>query len=226
MTDKKQYTIDLYNLFKENGSIDRAQKSAQYLKNLFTLAGLTASERRALQKDFFASRGFPGKDSYKDIVYLLWNVDMRDCQYCAIDILIKNKKLYTEDIIGLVEYCIVNKSWWDSVDLLAAHAAGEYFKLFPDKITSVTERWMNSGNMWLQRSALLFQLKYKQQPDTLLLENYISQLTDEKDFFIRKAIGWVLREYSKTNAKWVIDFVQRTPMSELSKMEALRKISP
>ncbi len=79
---------------------------------------------------------------------------------------------------------------------------------------------MKSGNMWLQRSALLFQLKYKQDTDTVLLANYIEQLSSHKDFFIRKAIGWVLREYSKTNKEWVREFLNHHTLSGLSVREA------
>jgi 3-methyladenine DNA glycosylase AlkD len=88
----------------------------------------------------------------------------------------------------------------------------------------VTAKWMDSGNMWLQRSALLFQLRYKQQTDEKLLFRYITELTASKEFFIRKAIGWTLREYSKTKPDQVQQFVAKTPMAPLSKKEALRII--
>ncbi|ROL62196.1 DNA alkylation repair protein, partial [Bacteroidetes/Chlorobi group bacterium ChocPot_Mid] len=88
----------------------------------------------------------------------------------------------------------------------------------------VTEKWMKSGNMWLQRSALLFQLKYKKNTDEGLLYNYIERLADHKDFFIRKAIGWTLREYSKTNPKSVEKFIKSHTLSPLSVKEGMKRI--
>jgi len=86
------------------------------------------------------------------------------------------------------------------------------------------KKWLLSNNIWLQRSALLFQLKYKENIDTVLLSATINSLLGSKEFFINKAIGWILREYSKTNAIWVMEFANKTALSSLSKKEALRLI--
>ena len=83
---------------------------------------------------------------------------------------------------------------------------------------------MSSGNMWLQRTCLLFQLKYKKALNTALLESFIIPLAESKEFFIRKAIGWILREYSKTDPRYVIDFVAKHSLSGLSEREAMRII--
>ena len=123
-----------------------------------------------------------------------------------------------------MEYCIVHKSWWDSVDHLAGYCLGPYFKLFPHQLPAVTDRWNESDNMWLQRSSIMFQKAYKKETDVALLKKYILHCKDSKEFFIRKAIGWALREYSKTDPDWVIKFVERHPLSPLSKREALKRI--
>ena len=91
-------------------------------------------------------------------------------------------------------------------------------------MNSAIKKWIKSNNVWLQRSALLFQLKYKTALDTDLLDFTINSLLDTKEFFINKAIGWILREYSKNNPQWVINFVEKTKLSALSKREALRLI--
>jgi 3-methyladenine DNA glycosylase AlkD len=119
---------------------------------------------------------------------------------------------------------ILQKSWWDTVDFIAVNLVGAYFKVFPHKRNVITQKWMASNNIWLQRSCLLFQLKYKELLDTEFLANTISSLLGSQEFFINKAIGWVLREYSKTNQEWVIHFVSNTPLNSLSEREALRKI--
>ena len=120
------------------------------------------------------------------------------------------------------EFMIINKSWWDTVDMIASHLVGTHFKRFPGLIPAYTEKWMASGNFWLQRTALLFQLKYKKETDVELMSDLIKRLAGEKEFFIRKAIGWVLREYSKTDPEIVINFVENQQLSNLSRTEALK----
>jgi 3-methyladenine DNA glycosylase AlkD len=101
---------------------------------------------------------------------------------------------------------------------------GEYFKKYPEQRIIYVRKWINSNNIWLQRCALLFQLKYKENLDTVLLGSVINSLLGSKEFFINKAIGWILREYSKTNPIWVIEFADKTALSNFSKKEALRLI--
>ena len=222
--DSGEYTISFYKMLRSHGDKDRAKMQTAYMKNKFAFVGLTMKERRDLQKAFEKEHGSPSGENFRDIVYLLWNIDLRDCQMSALDIMVKSKKYYREEDIKLIEYCITQKSWWDTVDMLASHCAGSWFQKYPERIAEVTGKWMDSGNMWLQRTALLFQLKYKADTDTALLSDYIVRLTSHEDFFIRKAIGWILREYGKTNPEWVVEFVARTPMSDLSRKEALRRI--
>ena len=137
-----------------------------------------------------------------------------------MDLLDKYKKQLEVDDIVWIEKLIVTKSWWDTVDILATHLAGEYFKKHKNKIDLITNQWNNSDNIWLQRSSLLFQLKYKQNTNVFLLENYILNLKESKEFFIRKSVGWILREYSKTNPAWVIQFLKKNELSNLSVREA------
>ncbi len=133
------------------------------------------------------------------------------------------RNIEEEDIL-LYEYMITHKSWWDTVDFIAAVLVGAYFKAFPNKRNDITKRWMSSNNIWLQRSTLLFQLKYKETLDTEFLARTINNLLGSEEFFINKAIGWVLREYSKTNKDWVLKFAAKTSLHSLSKREALRLI--
>ena len=124
-----------------------------------------------------------------------------------------------------MEYCLLNKSWWDTVDCIASEWLGPYFKMFPEKIQSVTLSWNTSSNKWLQRSSIMFQKAYKKNTDTELLVKYILHCSKSKDFFIQKAIGWALREYSKTDSEWVKQFVNKNELATLSKREALKRIN-
>ncbi len=118
---------------------------------------------------------------------------------------------------------ITHNSWWDSVDSTNSFVIGKYFLQFPEAIEPVTSKWNQSSNKWLQRMSILFQLIYKEKTNTTLLTEYIENTQLEEDFFIRKAIGWALRSYANTDAKWVIQFVKAHPqLSNLSKREALK----
>ena len=151
-----------------------------------------------------------------------WQLPEREWQYFALELLAHYKKQWRISTVKIIEYCIIHKSWWDTVDGIADVWAGEYFKLFPQQITSITGKWNQSENMWLQRCSLLFQKKYKGKTDTKLFSKYIKHLSSSKEFFIRKAIGWALREYAKTNPSWVKNFVESNELSPLSKREALK----
>jgi len=155
-------------------------------------------------------------------VRLLWELPERECQYAAMDIMEKFRKKFSREHLELFEYCIVTKPWWDTADLIAARFIGTLFMHNPDLISSSVQRWLGQENIWLWRTSLLFQLKYKKATDVELLGNTIRRLAGEKDFFIRKAIGWALREYSKTDADWVLEFVQNNRLSPLSEREALK----
>jgi 3-methyladenine DNA glycosylase AlkD len=142
----------------------------------------------------------------------------------AVGLLMEYIKKPEKDIIGLLEFMIVNKSWWDTVDGIAGWLVGPLFKKCPELIEPKTTQWMNSGNIWLQRTCLLFQLNYKKSTDTELLFCFIEELSGDTSFWIRKAIGWVLREYSKTNPDAVLKFVNSHQLSSLSRKEALKVI--
>ncbi|MGM0479215.1 MAG: DNA alkylation repair protein [Bacteroidota bacterium] len=134
------------------------------------------------------------------------------------------KKHYQNRDITFFESLITEHSWWDSIDFIAPKIVGAHFLMFPEERRGKVDRWIKSGNIWLQRSAVLFQLKYKDKLDRELLSHIIHQLKDEKEFFIRKAIGWMLREYSKVDADWVQQFLRNTRLQPLSEREALKWI--
>lgn len=201
-----------------------AEPMIKYLKNKFDLYGIKAPLRREIVKPFLAKDKLPDKDDVAQIVNELWEQPQRDLQHFAIELLQKYAKTSTADWIDLYEELITEKSWWDSVDGLAVWIVGAHFKKYPEQIIPYTNRWMASGNMWLQRTCLIFQITYKEETDFELLKSFIIPLTASKEFFIRKAIGWALRQYSRTNPQAVEDFVAMQPMSNLSHREALRLI--
>jgi len=217
------YTQELQRIFQENSNPTRAIQQVKYMKDRFVFYGLTSPERRKLQAPFLVKEYLPEKEEAFTIVKKLWSKPQRELHYFAQELTHKYQKQVVVSDIELYEFLITNNSWWDTVDFIAANLVGNYFKYFPNQREVVIEKWMNSGNIWLQRTCVIFQLKYKQETDTKILSNCINQLLGSKDFFINKAIGWALREYSKIDANWVIDFVENhNKLANLSKREALR----
>jgi 3-methyladenine DNA glycosylase AlkD len=198
----------------------RADFSRKYLRDQFECLGIPAKELRACIRNFLKEHGFPEMEQLGDFILSLWELPEREFQYVAIEILQKRAKKLRKQDIEWIELLIARKSWWDTVDALAAWICGTFFILYPEETKPVTGKWMQSGNLWLQRSSLLFQLKYKKNTDTVLMADYIEQLSMHTDFFIRKAIGWVLREYSKTDRDWVSQFINTHSLSGLSTREA------
>ena len=204
----------------KNAKIALEQKA--YMRHQFEFYGLKATVRREIQKPFFIKEYLPQKSEIEHIIKTLWEKPEREYQLFAQELAFKYVKQLELKDINLFEFMVSNKSWWDTVDFIANKLMGEYFKTFPNQKEKYVTKWLKSDNIWLQRSALLFQLKYKNKIDTVLLSSTINSLLNSKEFFINKAIGWVLREYSRTNPNWVIEFVNNTELSTLSKKEALR----
>ncbi len=219
------YLKPLEKIFKKHANKERAKGTKAYLLNQFEFYGIAMPVLRKLCKDFIKSNPLSSITDVEKIIKAAWQLPEREWQYFSIELLSHYKKQWRNSTIKLIEYCITHKSWWDSVDAIADAWAGEYFKLFPEQTINVTSTWNQSGNMWLQRSSLLFQKKYKQATDTKLLSKYIKHLKSSNEFFIRKAIGWTLREYAKTNSQWVKQFVEsNSDLSPLSRREALKHL--
>lgn len=216
------YINTLIKEFKLNANNKIALEQSAYMRNQFPFFGIKTTERRALQQTFLAKEMLPDKKELEGIISILWEQPQRECHYFAQELAFKYTNQIEKSDIELYEFMVVNQSWWDTVDFIATKLMGTYFKKFPDQKATYVTKWLKSGNIWLQRCALLFQLKYKEDIDTTLLSNTINALLGSKEFFINKAIGWVLREYSKTNPEWVITFAENTVLSPLSKREALR----
>ncbi|WP_152655462.1 DNA alkylation repair protein [Oceanobacillus sp. CFH 90083] len=218
----QEYTQAIHDLLIENEDTEDAVKMKKYMRNQFAFLGIRAPERKVLVKSLLEKHGNPPEEHFQEIMYELWKLPEREYQSIALDLMDRRIKRFKEEDIELLEHLIVNKSWWDTVDWIASKHAGHYFLQYPKNIKSITGRWIASKNIWLQRAAILFQLKYKKQTDEDLLYNYINRCLGSEEFFINKAIGWALREYSKTNPESVLEFVHQTPLARLSEMEAMK----
>ncbi|OQY03774.1 MAG: DNA alkylation repair protein [Bacteroidetes bacterium 4572_117] len=208
--------------FRKNTNSKIALEQKAYLRNQFEFFGLKTPVRRKTQKVFLEKKHLPPKKELEQIVKTLWLKPEREYHYFAQELTQKYLKQLEEKDIELFEFMITNQSWWDTVDMIAVKAVGSYFKTFPDKRNEIVEKWLASGNMWLKRTSILFQLHYKEDLDKEFLSYVINSLLGSNEFFINKAIGWILRHYSRTNPEWVIDFAENTELHKLSQKEALR----
>ena len=211
-------------LFSEHANADRADRMEAYMKNLFPFYGIQSSLRKSLLKEYHAQIDELDKKELLNQMDELWNEKHRECQYAAGDILIRKKRLLGESELSRIENYIVTKSWWDTVDFLASHLIGILFQKYPHLIENNLNRWLESDNIWLNRTCLLFQLKYGQQTDFILLQKCIKSLDFKDEFFIQKAIGWSLRQYSKFNPDQVRNFVNTNQMTNLARREASKYI--
>lgn len=201
---------------------ETAIQMSAYMKDKFEFYGLKKPYRQAVTKAYTAKNGFPDVEDIPAFLELLWEEPYRELHYFGLEVLDKHLKKMPEDAVDLIEHLIVTQSWWDSVDWLAIRSMGSLMKRFPHLITGMNDKFVHSSNLWLNRTSIIFQLKYKTDTDVELLINNILKHNHRKDFFIRKAIGWALREYSKTDGNFVKDFVANHELSSLSKREALK----
>ncbi len=201
-----------------------AGRMSKYMLNKFEFFGIQSPLRKQLTGQFTTLNGIPAPDQLDKTVRLIWQMPQRELHYASMEIASRKVYLADEGRIQLFEWMVIYQSWWDTVDYIASNLVGPWLFRYRHLTGEVTGRFMQSGNMWLQRTVLLFQLKYKVNTDLDLLFRNIRALIDSKEFFIRKAIGWALREYSKTNPKPVLEFTANTGLSPLSRREALKVI--
>lgn len=210
-------------VFVPAADAQRALGMAAYMKGQFPFLGLTAPERRALAKGALAGLPTPAEDDVAAVAAGCWALDEREYQYAASDYCVRHVRRCSPRLLPVVEGLITTKSWWDTVDVLAARVVGPLVTAAP-ALRSEMDRWSASDDKWLARSAILHQLGYKAATDADWLFAACLRRAADTDFFLRKAIGWALREYSKTDEAAVRRFVadHDAELSGLSKREALK----
>lgn len=197
---------------------------AKYMKNQFPFLGIKTPARRRLMRLFYQESGILTEPFQEDLVLDLWEQEEREYQYAALDYIRCSLKKLDKTDLPLLEKLLTTKSWWDTVDNLAQHPVGTIALKYPEVIPATIVGWAFGNHLWLQRAALLFQLKYKERTDERLLYAFIKRHSASKEFFIQKAIGWALREYSKTNPESVRKFIANNELPKLSVREGSKYI--
>ena len=223
-----QYIKLLTTLFEANANATEAVAMEKYMRNQFPFFGIKSPLRKQLIKQFIAQNGLPTAEQLVPVIEYLWQLPQRDYQYAALTIvekIQKNKKQQIgENLTDLLAYMITTRSWWDTVD--ATHAmVGTQMQRYPQQINTYTLSWIESENKWLNRMAIIFQLSYGRNTNQTLLFDYICRQAYHKDFFVQKAIGWALRQYSYVNPAAVQQFIEQTNLAPLSVREGLKAIN-
>jgi 3-methyladenine DNA glycosylase AlkD len=216
------YVEALQSLLAQHANPAEAVPMSKYMRDQFPYLGIKTPARRALLKEFIAAYGLPQPTDLETILRELWALPEREYQYCAFAFLDRLIQKQPPEFVSVLEYLIVTKSWWDTVDSVAGGSVAIHFQRYPQMRETAVAAWRLSDNFWLRRTTLLFQLPYKTQTDADLLFSLIRENLDSDEFFIQKAIGWALREYSKTNAEAVVEFIAATPLAPLSAREGLK----
>ena len=215
--------MDIFRILYNNKNEENAYYMSKYMKNKFPFLGLKKPQRISLSKEFLDLKK---KDKEVDWDFILKCYDMpeREFQYLAIDYMDKVKNLFKPNDMEKIEKLITTKSWWDTVDYIN-RIVGYIAMKYPRVKESTIQKWIYSDNIWLKRVSILFQLKYKDKTDTEFLEKAILFNSQTDEFFINKAIGWALREYSKTNKEWVRNFIESNDLHKLSIKEGSKYLN-
>ncbi|RVX37979.1 3-methyladenine DNA glycosylase AlkD [Nonomuraea polychroma] len=206
---------------------DKAETMRAYMKSAMPFLGVQAVPRRTALKRVFAEHRLESAPDWRRAVLSLWReAEYREERYAAIELsgyhLYRSfQTLYT---VPMYEEMIVTGAWWDLVDELATHRMGALLAAYPDSMRPLMLEWAHDADLWKRRTAILCQNRFKGRTDTALLYACIEPSLSDNDFFARKAIGWALREYAKTNPGAVIRYVKAKGISGLSRREALRNL--
>jgi 3-methyladenine DNA glycosylase AlkD len=218
------YVVSLKKLFEQNANPVQAVPMKKYMRDQFEYFGIKSPQQAALMKEFLKINSLPPLADLDTILRDLWSLPQREFQYAGMGLLGKFEKQLPAEFMDTIEYLIVTKSWWDTVDLIASHIVGAHFKRFPKVGEKYLKKWRKSKNIWLRRTAILFQLGYKKETNFALLTEIICENLNSDEFFINKAIGWALRQYAYTDSKAVQKFVKSTPLHPLSRREAMKHL--
>mgnify|MGYP000991298115 FL=1 len=196
---------DIFQGLKEVANPEDAIHMEAYMKDQFEFLGVKTPVRRKLSKVFFKKNSSPAID-WK-FIHQAWENPYREMQYVVLDYLqLKQKALKPSDLLKIKKLA-QTKPWWDTIDFLC-RSVGFICLHYPETKKFVLE-WSRDEDFWLRRLAIEHQLLQKEETDVQLLEQILVNNLDQTEFFINKAIGWALRDYSKTNPDWVLEFIEK-----------------
>ena len=211
--------LDLITDLEENSNELLAESMSKYMQDKFRYLGVRGATRTEIYKKYFLDAR-KTKTIDWDFVESCWNKEEREFQYIVVYYLKAMQKFLKREDISRLKYLIVTKSWWDTVDLLAKVVGSLVIRI--EGYDQIMLEWSKDSNIWLKRVAILYQLSLKEKVDKQVLERILVNNLGDSEFFINKAIGWALRDYSKFNPEWVREFIEKNKngMANLSIREA------
>ena len=215
--------LDLITDFEENRNELLAESMSKYMQDKFRFLGIRGATRTEIYKKYF-----PDARKTKiidwDFVESCWNKEEREFQYVVVYYLKAMQKFLKREDISRLKYLIVTKSWWDTIDLLAKVVGSLIIRI--EGYDQIMLEWSKDSNIWLRRVAILYQLSLKDKVDKQVLDKILVNNLGDSEFFINKAVGWALRDYSKYNPEWVREFIKKNKenMANLSIREASKYI--
>ncbi|MEM7096002.1 MAG: DNA alkylation repair protein [Actinomycetota bacterium] len=201
---------------------DKAPGMAAYMKDHFVYFGVQSKDRRAASKPWLRASRTIDADVLLDFAEACWSEREREFQYVGMDALRAGANNLPATALGRVRRLVETKSWWDTVDALAAWTVGPM--VANHDLGSVMDEWIDDPNMWVARTAILHQLGFKEDTDAERLDRYVGRRADDTEFFIRKALGWALRNFSRIDSDAVRAIVERHDdrLSGLTRREATK----
>ena len=187
---------------------DKAREMAAYMKTDMPFYGIQKPARAVLQRELKKRFKPTSEEEYRSAVLDLWTQPHREEKYVAIFVARTYKTWITPACLDLYEQLLREGAWWDFVDEICVNLVGQLHREHRSEIQPIMDQWIDDHDRWIRRSAILCQLKHKAETDEEVLFSYCLQRCHETEFFIRKAIGWALREYSKTAPEAVAWFLQ------------------
>ncbi|MFC7381042.1 DNA alkylation repair protein [Sphaerisporangium rhizosphaerae] len=205
----------------------KAPAMQAYMKSAMPFLGVQAAPRRAALRRVLAEHRIDAAPEWRKTVLAMWrDAEYREERYAAIELCAFRyyKPFQTLYTVPMYEEMIVTGAWWDYVDDLAIHRVGALLRAFPDTMRPLMLEWARDGDLWRRRTAILCQNGFKDRTDAGLLYACIEPSLADTDFFARKAIGWALREYAKTDPEEVVRYVRHKGLTGLSRREALKNL--
>lgn len=208
---------------------ERATGMQAYMKSSMPYRGVMSKPLRAICKRIFAEHPLETCEEWQAAVLELWRgARFREERYVAIELtgLSRHRSCQTPAVIPMYEEMIVSGAWWDYVDGIASDRMGGLLRSHPKQLRPLMLRWSRDANLWKRRTSIICQISFKRETDLELLYACIGPNLADKDFFIRKAIGWALRSYAWTDPNEVARYVHEheAQLSGLSRREALKNI--
>ena len=216
--------LDLITDLEENRNELLAESMSKYMQDKFRFLGVRGATRTEIYKKYFPDAR-KTKTIDWDFVENCWNKEEREFQYVVVYYLKAMQKFLKREDISRLKYLIVTKSWWDTVDLLAKVIGSLIIRI--KGYDQIMLEWSKDSNIWLRRVAILYQLSLKDKVDKQVLDEILVNNLGDSEFFINKAVGWALRDYSKFNPEWVREFIKKNKanMTNLSIREASKYLN-